>query len=696
MANVNLVMFAGYDATGNDGLWLSNGTDAGTHELTGIAGASTTAFDPFNFAQFGSQVLFEGTDASGKLGLWLTNGTAAGTTEITTVGAPDTSLKHSVTTPAVLNGEALFNAKDASDNYGLWVTNGTTAGTYELTGIAGASAAGVDPRWMTAYNGEVIFDGVDASGNLSLWVSNGTAAGTTELTGIRGIWTGGQIPGAGGNASGFEPHYFTVFNNEVLFDAVDASGNDGLWITNGTAAGTTELTVSGAYTGGSSKKLWGLNASDFAVLGNEVMFGGCDTSGNWGLWVTNGTATGTVELTGIAGAASQAQGGLDPSGLVSINGEVLFRGQDSSGYYGLWVTNGTAAGTQKLTGVYPENFVAFGNKVGFTAADQNGREGLWVTDGTVAGTYELSPPAGAAPAINLSGNYSGNQSAVVNGEVLFAAGYNSTGNGGGLWVTNGTASGTTQLGVAGANAAGLNANDLTVFNGKVLFNGRDLSGQSGLWVSNGTSAGTQEITSIAGANAGGINPSGMTVFNGEVLFGGMDSTGSWGLWATNGTASGTGEISQGVGYISDSVAYKNEMLFSANGGLWVTNGAAAGTQELTGIAGANINGLNPYGLTDVNGVVAFVGADSSGNNGLWVTNGAAAGTYELTGLTGASTIQNADGTLGIAPTGGASLGNVALFGGHDFERRHRLVGDKWRRRRHLRADRHRRGIHGSE
>ena len=35
---INLVMFAGTDTAGNIGLWVTDGTAAGTHELTGISG----------------------------------------------------------------------------------------------------------------------------------------------------------------------------------------------------------------------------------------------------------------------------------------------------------------------------------------------------------------------------------------------------------------------------------------------------------------------------------------------------------------------------------------------------------------------------------------------------------------------------------------------------------------------------------
>jgi ELWxxDGT repeat protein len=39
-------------------------------------------------------------------------------------------------------------------------------------------------------------------------------------------------------------------NNYVLFNGVGASGNYDLWVTDGTAAGTSELSVVGANAGG--------------------------------------------------------------------------------------------------------------------------------------------------------------------------------------------------------------------------------------------------------------------------------------------------------------------------------------------------------------------------------------------------------------------------------------------------------------
>jgi hypothetical protein len=53
-------------------------------------------------------------------------------------------------------------------------------GTYELTGISGAltGGAGLSPRDLTVFNGEglfpqVLFVGNDASGQIGLWVTDG-------------------------------------------------------------------------------------------------------------------------------------------------------------------------------------------------------------------------------------------------------------------------------------------------------------------------------------------------------------------------------------------------------------------------------------------------------------------------------------------------------------------------------------------
>jgi len=327
---------------------VTNGTPPGTHELTGIGGAASN-LNPGSILAFNGELLFGGSDSSGNSGLWVSNGTAAGTSEI--------SRKLDAGDLTAFNGEVLFEGTPLNGNTGLWVTNGSGAGTSELASISGANSGGLNPSYLTVFNNEVLFQGFDSTGNEALWVTNGTVAGTSEVGG----------PGSSGIIGafrfGFVPSYMTVFNSEVLFYGVDTSGAAGLWVTNGLAAGTHELSISGANAGGIFGNTKG---PAFTVFNGEVLFAGDDASGNNGLWVTNGTSGGTSALTGIAGAYTGAAG-LDPVQLTLFNGEVLFRGRDTSGNYGLWETNGTAAGTSELgvggtftgtNGFQPNNFAA--------------------------------------------------------------------------------------------------------------------------------------------------------------------------------------------------------------------------------------------------------------------------------------------------------------------------------------------------
>jgi ELWxxDGT repeat protein len=245
----------------------------------------------------------------------------------------------------------------------------------------------------------VLFTGLDSTGSFDLWVTDGTAAGTHELTGISGAFTG--TGGLFGGSAVVSPADLTVFNGKVLFNGIDSAQLSGLWVTDGTAAGTHELTGINGADAGPSTGPPGLDPKDLTVFGNEVLFNGTDTGGTYGLWVTDGTAAGTHELTGIKGVAAN---GLDPADLTVFKNEVLFVGSDAAGDRGLWVTDGTAGGTHELTGIKgaysggidPSNFAVMNNEVLFRGSDASGQEGLWVTNGTSAGTHELTGISGSA------------------------------------------------------------------------------------------------------------------------------------------------------------------------------------------------------------------------------------------------------------------------------------------------------------
>jgi ELWxxDGT repeat protein len=322
-----------------------------------------------------------------------------------------------------------------------------------------------------------------------------------------------------------------------------------------------------------------------------VLFQGFDASGHFGLWVTDGTPARTHELTDMDGAGA--------SDFTVFNGEVLFVRANNSDIYGaIWVTNGTAAGTTlDETGAVGLDLTFFGPFFpGEVLFNESSDSALVATDGTVSGTHEVA---------NISGGLFPFDMTVFEGEVLFNGRNGSGGNG--LWVTTGTTEGTFELtGISGASPD-IDPSDLTVFTfrtstfrfvSEVLFNGIDDTGpglvQRSLWVTDGTAAGTHKVFGISGTGSAalGLDPSNLTVLNGEVLFSGAEPNGS-------------------------------------GRGLWVTNGTTAGTHELTGIAGRSSNGINPSALTAINGEVFFNGTDLNNKQSLWETDGTVAGTHEL-------------------------------------------------------------------
>jgi ELWxxDGT repeat protein len=407
------VYFRGLDAGSSYNLWETNGTPAGTVEVggihnSGVSGVNSLGLFPTYITVLHGEVIFAGFDAAGNNSLWLSNGTTAGTSELTGISGASTDLQP--TTLTALNGEVLFMGVDASGFTGLWATNGTAAGTSEVGGIGNSGVSGsnfgafVFDNAMT-FNSEVLFEGEDTNSFLGLWVTNGSPAGTTEVGGIGNSGVNGA--NAGGLFNDFANPQFAVFNSEVLFAGDGTTGGIGLWVTNGTAAGTSELAgISGTESTGS-----GLDPMGMTALNGEALFAGTDASGLIGLWVTNGTASGTSEVGGIgsSGVNDAFSGGLcfndppfsSPIAFTVLNGEALFDGVDGVGYRGLWVTNGMAAGTFELTGISGANtgsifdpgripdFTVFNGEVLFNGYDTSGHVGLWVTNGTAAGTLEV-------------------------------------------------------------------------------------------------------------------------------------------------------------------------------------------------------------------------------------------------------------------------------------------------------------------
>ena len=78
----------GFGSDSDQELWETDGTVAGTFEVTPGLAANVNGLVPQYITAYNNEALFEGEDTSGAWGLWVTNGTAAGTTEIGTPRHP--------------------------------------------------------------------------------------------------------------------------------------------------------------------------------------------------------------------------------------------------------------------------------------------------------------------------------------------------------------------------------------------------------------------------------------------------------------------------------------------------------------------------------------------------------------------------------------------------------------------------------
>ena len=375
---------------------------------------------------------------------------------------------------------------------------------------------------------------------------------------------------------------------QLLYSALDSHGTVQLWSTDGTQAGTAELTAVANLSAG-------LYPGQITVLdAATAAFTGLDATDHTSLWTTDGTASGTHELA-IAHAFTN---GIDAKALIGLNGQLLFTGTDAAGHTGVWTSDGTSAGTTELLQladlgpaiVNPQSLIS-GGQAWFEIAGR-----LVVSDGTASGTRLLASglaPPDAGPTI-----------AALDGGILFSANHQ-------LWRSDGTD--TTAL------TAAISPTGLTTTATGVLFRGVDATGNTQLWTSDGTT--TTALTSFT-SGAHTSYPLGITAFGTSSLFFATDANFTQQLWTTDGTLAGTGLVTTIDDTAPDAITTLTEAggdiaLFTTAGGLWRSDGTRSGTTLLKGAT----SGPGPA-LSDGTALFASRGA-------ILVSDGTQAGTHSL-------------------------------------------------------------------
>jgi ELWxxDGT repeat protein len=514
-------------------LWQTQGTAETTTKIADFVGVAFID----QMAAIGSHAVFRLVydDRADTVELWGTDGTAAGTGRVTADLGIDGVPK--LEGFAAAAGQAFFTqpspaAPTSSDvdpiSSSLWRTDGTAAGT-RLVYDFGAGPGSADPFEQIGFGGKLLFSAGREYLTAPLYVSDGTAAGTGLLS-----------------AAAVDGHSFLEVGNKVFFAAGDT---DNLWRTDGTPAGTVE--VSDVRYASSPKR-----------LGQELLFAADSSSGGSGieLYRSDGTAQGTSlvkDINPYLYFAGNQNGCLplssSPGPGVVIGKSVLFAADDSVHGRELWTSDGTTRGTRLLADINPlslpatpggcgadsptsgfssnpDGFARLGaGAVALFAADDGtaGRE-LWRTDGTPRGTRRIADllpgPYGSAP----------HDLTRFSNLIYFFASI--TGTGDALLRTDGTAQGTVVVSDLKIDGTPTWAKGLIVSGGKLFFSAYNPGTGDELWASDGTS--TRIVTDLR-PGPGSSTPQNLTDVSGVLLFAADDGTSGLELWRSDGTVAGT-------------------------------------------------------------------------------------------------------------------------------------------------------------
>jgi len=474
--------------------WMSDGTAAGTRQIADTCPGKCGSVTYLRFALgrlelYSAKSVQEGSDV---IDLWRTDGTSSGTFRL----VQSKNAKNFIALPGIaLGNQLLFLDDDGVHGAELWTTDGTIKGTHFVADLAGSEPAGSAPSQITPVGSRVFFVADDGIHGQALWVSDGTAAGTSLVH-------------AFDNPPPYDPRYsgpfsnLTAWNGKLIFALAEGTSYPRLWVSDGTAQGTQRL--SDAIQ---------LDSVPFMPLGNRLLASASD-----GLWITDGTPGGTV----LMAPHVSLHGSFAPLG-----NQLLFSGRQGFEGDGLWKTDGTAAGTVQVKAMSMgySNWVILGGTLYFT----DGGGSLWATDGTAEGTRLLDVPVSGISALAGAG---GRLFLVKSDSGPFVFGPFA------LWVSDGTAAGSTKLLEIPASPYGQRFRDLTVVGSQVFFVVDDgVHGQE-LWRSDGTAAGTfmvQDINPGVQSSA----PSGLAAAGGILYFNSYEGVHGQELWQSDGTPGGT-------------------------------------------------------------------------------------------------------------------------------------------------------------
>ena len=377
---------------------------------------------------------------------------------------------------------------------------------------------------------------------------------------------------------------------------------------------------------GSTSGLPSTNLSDdytaVAEFDGLVYFRANDGISGTEVWRTDGTAANTLLFADLR----PGSGNSDPGSFFVANDRLYFQARGPTAY-GLFVTDGTLAGTTQLSNSeVGQPIGVIGNTVYFYRSGHMTNNGaFWKSDGTSAGTVQF--------AVGYP------ESALVDPVIFDNTLIYSLFSDHQLWKIDTVTGVKTRIATVPEQVSGL-----TVFNGDLYFSGNDtFSGDpKNLWKLDSATS-TPTLVQDPGSARIALDPKSLTPAEGTMYFIASPSTGEGReLWRTDGTSSGT-VLVKDIKPSGSSVPFAplltvvgDSVYFAAEDGvhgleLWKSGGLDSNTTLVKDvIPGSGSSG--PRNLFNLNGVVTFVARTAqSSERVLWTSDGTEAGTVPVSG-----------------------------------------------------------------
>lgn len=616
----NLLYFIADDGAHGIELWKSDGTEVGTVMVKDISlnGSSSFNSNSANLIDLNGTLFFTATNGINGYELWKSDGTEAGTIMVKDINPNGSG---SPTDLFIFNNDIYFIANDGTNGTELWKSNGTEWGTSMVKNISANYSGLTEGNQFLTLNSFFYFFASDSTNGSELWKSDGTEAGTTMIKDIRPGFTSSSYLLKGSS-----------LENLILFEANDGINGTELWKSDGTESGTSMV-----------KNIDNINFSSisynspYITYNSEVYFLADDNIHSMQIWKSDGTSSGTTLLKDINEVNSPVW--IEKFHLDHINNKLLFfSNSTNSSDRTLWVSDGSSTGTFELSTItdtnifgIDENFVTINNVTILTAENKKYGYELWVTDGTVSGTSLFAD-------LNYSNSSNPSKLTNVGGSLFFRAEGKEYGNQ--LYKSNGTISGTQLVKdiYSGYNCID-DLSEMIDINGVLFFSADDGTHGYELWRSDGTENGTYIVKDIRIGNQGSMAnydvQQQFTAINNIIYFNANDGINGFELWRSDGTEVGTYMIknidtsTNDGSFPREFVILNNTIYFIANDnsgtGLWTTDGTDSGTLKII-----NLNDMRV--LKTVNNkliIVAETSGTSYGPHDLWVSNGTFSGTSHL-------------------------------------------------------------------